>query len=489
MNNIGNTAIKLIGALRNKEANGVISSLWNDLAEHINNFDNYEEIPNIQEVSEALFLYSQIYTNKVNEEEIIRSLITFCSLKRAIDETTGKDKIESYIRLTLLLSRKMIYLMAVMHYTMPQNITNYNPSHVPQLSPERVKVVQKNYEAIKVYIYKNVVKDINDYNIDEDLIRRFNNNSTSFFENSKIETYNVLELTEGEKLLNICYNRVVEYGKYPLFVIKEGYSSFYKKTRGLIKDDFKFQAKTCLLTERGQQYDEAPTYSTFIVRMVDGKLELSITGIKEEFIRPFFSQPISNIIIEKIDGRINVQMEHHVEAIGEDANVPMDLDIVIENGKVVELQFFFIVGKEGWSRYINFYGEGNWLKDENEENALIDDFNFNLDNIIDYKIKERYLPIRAMTADNMGVLGDVAIIGCNPINYNNVGHITQRFFEMKENNETEYFVFPKHSHLYNKLLQKVQSMDAWIPDEYSYKTIKGWILGSLRIVHIATCLY
>lgn len=120
---------------------------------------------------------------------------------------------------------------------------------------------------------------------------------------------------------------------------------------------------------------------------------------------------------------------------------------------------------------------------------VMDDFSFNLKNTIFYSIKENYLPIRAMTADNMGSLGDVAIVGCNPIKYTDNGGIITSSFDVVENDSTEYFVFPKSSPLYNELVRKVQSMDSWIPERNSYQTIKGWIHKELRYVHIDDALF
>lgn len=487
MNTISNTSINLIEAFRSKEPNAIISVKWNDLAECINEYQSYEDIPNVREVSEAVFMYAQNYTNKVDDEECIRSFIAFCLLKRATEETTGKDRIESFIRLTLLLSRKLKYLMPVMHYTMPRHLSNYGPSQIPHLSSEQVDLVQRNYNAIKVYIYNNILKGINDYAIDKDLIDRFKVNTSSFIKNQTNRSYDLLGLSDGKELLNTCYQRISEYGKYPLFVTKEGTSAFYKRSRSQIRGDFKFQARTCLLTDRGQQYDEAPTNSVFIVRMVDDRIEISTTGIKEDFIRPFLNQPISQTVIEKLDRRMEIQLEHRI-ARGDGDNVPMSLDIVVANENVVELQFFFIVGEKGWPRYINLYGDSVWLKDCEDNRTLMSDFNFNLDNKIDYEIKEKYLPVRAMTAEDMGILGDVAIVGCNPIRYHNLGNITTSDFEIVENDNTEYFVFSKHSSLYNDLARRVQSMDSWIPEAYAYYTIKGWVHGALRIVHIDSSL-
>lgn len=119
----------------------------------------------------------------------------------------------------------------------------------------------------------------------------------------------------------------------------------------------------------------------------------------------------------------------------------------------------------------------------------MDDFSFNLENTISYSIKEKYLPVRAMTADNMGILGDVAIVGCNPIKYTGNGNIKTSSFDIVENDDTEYFVFPQRSSLYNELVRKVQSMDSWIPDRYSYHTIKGWVHKELKYVHIDESLF
>ena len=73
MNNISNSSAKLIEALRNNEPKNVIPAKWNDLAECINDYKDYPSIPNVKEVSEAMFLYLQNYTNKVYDEECIRN--------------------------------------------------------------------------------------------------------------------------------------------------------------------------------------------------------------------------------------------------------------------------------------------------------------------------------------------------------------------------------------------------------------------------------
>ena len=496
MYNICKTSIELIEALRNNEPKNNISAKWNDLAECINDYKDYTDIPNVKEVSEALFLYLQNYTNKVYDEECIRSFITFCLLKRATEETTGKDKIESFIRLTLILSKKLKYLMPVMHYTMPRQMSNYGPGQIQQLPPEQAELVQRNYNAIKVYIYNNVVKGLDVYPIDKDLVERYNVNTSSFIKNQTNELYNLLELSDGKELLDTCYQRILEYGKYPLYVIKDETNTFFKKSRGLIKSDFMFQANTCMLTDRGLQYDKAPTEATFIVRMkeddatmMENIIEISTTGIKEEYIRPFLSQPIVfETVIKKLDQRMEMQLSHQSKR-GDGDNVPAFLEIQVEKGKVVELQFQFFVGEKGWPRFINLYGESVWIKEGEDNKTLMNDFNFILDNVIDFDIKEKYLPVRAMTAENMDILGDVAIVGCNPIRYHNLGNITTSDFEIVENDNTEYFVFSKHSPQYGDLVRRVQSMDSWIPDVYAYNTIKGWIHGALRIVHIDSSLY
>ena len=43
--------------------------------------------------------------------------------------------------------------------------------------------------------------------------------------------------------------------------------------------------------------------------------------------------------------------------------------------------------------------------------------------------------------------------------------------------------------LYNDLVRRVQSMDSWAPEAYAYYTIKGWVHGALRIVHIDSSFY
>ena len=111
------------------------------------------------------------------------------------------------------------------------------------------------------------------------------------------------------------------------------------------------------------------------------------------------------------------------------------------------------------------------------------DFTFNLQDFIIFDIKNRYLPVRAMTSNNMQVLGNVAIVGCNPPS----GYDDNQF-EIGENDKTEYFVFPRTNHLYQVLVNKVKSMEVWEPSTEEWKTTSGSIHGKNRIVHINSLL-
>lgn len=478
MDTISNTSINLIKAIKDQEQNETIIANWKELADCINNYESYEDIPDVKIVSEAMFLYVQNYTCKDYDEELVRSFIAFCLLKRAIDETTGKVRIECFIRLTLFLSRKLKYLMPVMYYTLPRQISKYSPSQIPQLSAKQIEVMQKNYNAIKVFIYNNIANEIDEYAIDSELKERYEANTSSFFDNQKNDTYNLLELSNGKELLNACYQRVLEYGKYPLFANKEGTSAFYKRSNGLIIGDFVFMASSYFLSTVGV----GSTDSTIIVKMIDDELELLSTGIKEDFIQSNLRLPIKHTVVEKLDRKVQLQFD------AEGDNVPMSLDIVIDNGGVSEMKFFFIVNNN-WPRIISFDGESRWLNKGESNRELFNDFNFNLDNTFAYEIKEKYLPVRAMTADNMGVLGDVAIVGCNPISYHNIDHFSTSYFEPFENEHTEYFVFPRNSPLYNDLIHRLHKSYSWSPEALSYYTIRGWVLGVLRVVHIDKRLY
>lgn len=44
-------------------------------------------------------------------------------------------------------------------------------------------------------------------------------------------------------------------------------------------------------------------------------------------------------------------------------------------------------------------------------------------------------------------------------------------------------------YIYNELVSKVQSMDSWIPNRYSYRTIKGWVHKEPKYVHIDESLF
>lgn len=113
----------------------------------------------------------------------------------------------------------------------------------------------------------------------------------------------------------------------------------------------------------------------------------------------------------------------------------------------------------------------------------MEDFNFNPFLTIPYEIKNKYLPVRAMTTE-LGFMGEVAIVGCNPQITKQTNGYSQSSFGIVEDETTEYFLFPRNCPLYDELEKKIFSFEYWIPNKENYRTTKGWILGPDRIIHI-----
>ena len=132
----------------NGDSSENITSKWKEFSRHINNCQNYDNIPNVLEVSKALYQYTYKYTNKNEDEEKARCFLAFCALKLSCEQTLGKDNVESLIRLSLLISRKIKYLLPVFHYTFPKEISNYEPANIPTLSSDLLEQLIRNIDSI-----------------------------------------------------------------------------------------------------------------------------------------------------------------------------------------------------------------------------------------------------------------------------------------------------------------------------------------------------
>lgn len=111
------------------------------------------------------------------------------------------------------------------------------------------------------------------------------------------------------------------------------------------------------------------------------------------------------------------------------------------------------------------------------------DYHLNLDNVIRFQLEDKYLPVRVMTA-NMGFMGDVAIVGCNRELHQQMGNIVNNFFEISEYKDTEYFVFPHSSLLYDELKRKLFAYEAWMPNKNQFYSTIGEVFGKTCVIHI-----
>ena len=476
MESIKRLAINLIISINNLEPDERIQEDWNNLADCINSYDNYDDIPDVKYVSEATYLYVRRYTNNNQEEEHIRDLIAFCLLKRACDETEGTNKSVFLIMLTLLLSAKKKYLLNVFHNLLPQEEIDSSQKEPSTIGDKHIERMKQNYNVIKLYIYKRVNEAIPLYDSAQKLVRGFNDNSTSFINRIGLENIDGVDFTKGAELLNRAYEKIIDLGKYQLYIPSKEKSEIYKKSRGLIKDNFVFHSHSYTIVEGGLQ--RSNFIDSFVrVSLNHNEIEINIIGINTQIIRRTLKKGIRNIAVEKLIWKVEFQLDHKV-SIGDGDDVPMTLTVSLNRDTITELVFDFIVG-DGHFRHLIMNGFSKWSSEDEFITANFD-FNFNIDNTIPFDLAVSYLPVRAMTSNNMGKLENVAIVGCNPVKIIGLGQT----YDIIENENTEYFVIPQQSNLYEELKRCVLSMESWQPDSNAYKTIKGYIHGELKIVHI-----
>lgn len=482
--------IQSIQENRNNNNNDEIIVRWKKLVSHLNQIPTFEGVPDCQEVTDAMYLYVMKLYSKSALENAIRAFTTFWLLKRSIDNSSGSQKTTNLIHLTMLLSNYLRHFTNVNYHAifpLASSITTENPSGIVK-AYNNVDVA---YDALKLYLKNEITNCLPAGPVPSELMESFENDSTKFSSRLLDAQYPPSFLPDGKDVLDYCYRGMIKIGKCPIFVPTDESKEIYRSTKGLIPNDFVFKASSFFLRESNGRMGEGDTDAKFIIKMENGFFSINTIGISDEYIRPNLKQMVTDTWVQKADQKIQYHLKHHVEKIGDNSNMPLTMTFYFEKFQLSIIELDFVTGYQGVLRTIQFYGTFQELAESTSDNItdIIGDFNFDLDNTIDYEIKEKYLPVRAMTAENMGVLGDVAIVGCNPIRYHDLGSITTSDFEIVENGNTEYFVFSKYSPLYNDLVRRIHSMDSWIPEIYAYYTIKGWVHGALRIVHIDNSLY
>lgn len=345
-------AKKLVNAISDNQKDD-ISYYWNQLSNLINECNSFAEINPHPLVAKALFLYGDKFTNRDPDEEEARALTFFSILKMAFDAAEDIEKVHIAAYLFIYLVKKFKYLMPLFHYTLPLEVSNYSPGELKPLSDEKINHVQRNIDAIKTYLVNIINPSLNE--LDKAIISVIKQAWTKTEQRvSALCEYSISELRDGEELLNFASLRLAKFGKYRLNCITENRSSFSKKTNSLIKDNFIFYADSYLVSERGR-YDEGETTATFKFELNNDNLVITTKGIKQEYIKPYLNQRVTNIAIEKVKQWADFAVERKV-SLGDGDNVPNGIDLFAEGNNLTCIVFFFIVGKEGWPRVIYFYG-------------------------------------------------------------------------------------------------------------------------------------
>ncbi|MDE6192386.1 MAG: hypothetical protein K2M83_00150 [Muribaculaceae bacterium] len=326
---------------------------WNKLTNCLNKLSSYEEIESLSLVAEAMFLYGDKYSNKNPEEERVRTLTTAYILWLGLSNSLESERAKLAAMLLLYSEKKFKYLLPLFHYTLSKEESNYPPSALPKVSDEKAQKLQRNYDAIKLYLHKLICpyNHLLEPNILERIKKDWEKNKGNF------DTLNTDEIVcTGDGLLKQACQRMIAYGKHPLQSVGELTTPFARLTRNLIKNKFVFHAESYLITERGH-YSEGETQAILSFDVRDNCLVTNIDGINADFIRPNLSQQITHCVVDKLKYQVDLHLEHR-SSLGDGENVPGSIDIFVVNNTVTQLRFFFIVGKEGRPRLIHFYGRG-----------------------------------------------------------------------------------------------------------------------------------
>lgn len=309
---------------------------WNILAKDLNSYFNYDDIPYIQEVSEAMFLYVSQYKCNQSPEEVIRVLTTLCLLKRAFDIADDSERKTCAMRLSIFMYKKYPQLIIAWYYTLPRDIANYSINDIPHDEFEYNQFqMLTNYYAIKKYLYDLVYSDeggtvFEDFSLSMSFEKSNKPMLTKIKEGNK---YINLSLN-GKALLDLCCARLNEQEKYPMW-ITYNVLDITSESLGMIPYNFIFTVSSFIVDK---PYNEEETDGKIIVKLAEGHLICDIEGLSNRFFPSHINQPYKGVYAYKKDHHVEIALEvdyGHLENIS-----VISLHIIVERGCVTDLLFY-----------------------------------------------------------------------------------------------------------------------------------------------------
>lgn len=355
---LSSAAKNLIEGL-NSNDNSAAFENWNILIASLNKYSSFCEIPYLQDLPLAMYLYVTNYSSKRSEENSIRAITTFGVLINAVEHSEGTEKWDYLALVSLLLSRHKKYFQNSNNYsifpiTEPKITENFNQTVIDYGNTAAY------FDSIFLYIYHNVNINNQSFFGYENLKSKFISNKESFF-SEDYQHNNSIETIDGEQTIRDCYNRMNQAGKCPLYVPSVNNTEFYNKTYGLT-DTQSFIASRFFLHESSGTMSEGELSALINLDIKDGKLNLFSTGFNDKYLRNGLFLSIREIRVNKIKQYIelnfNISNDYRDDThrYGNVDNVPISMNLYFTHFKLSQIDFDFIIGDEGWMRTLHLYG-------------------------------------------------------------------------------------------------------------------------------------
>lgn len=362
MANLTKYAMELVSSLQDNQNKDNIKEKWYAFATGLNAFSSYDEIPNDEIITIALFEYTRKLTSNDTTENKIRFTIAFLLIRRIIDSENGIKKITSQMRLFCMLWKNGGFAGDIIHHSLPDEIAkrieygNFNDQ-------ERIRHMKDYFIAMLLYLYEEVKNDIYHNEIDTELKRLFDLHVSRLMndiherEINEMKSFDYYRDLDGKTALNKAFQFFILETKPQLYAASENSHYFYKISKGLIQSDFIFYASQYLMHESDASTSQGNTSATIEVQLIEKEyIEFKINGIKKEYLTPAFRAPLTNIKVLRWDNSIQISTEHSWE---EGGTLPWDCTIVVKGNNVTNIVFSYMNGRGGM-RTIIFIGNQKW---------------------------------------------------------------------------------------------------------------------------------
>lgn len=336
-----------------------INKNWVLLAEQINQYEDYRDIPNIDDVAFAFFYYVTHYTSRIQEVEAVRVLTAFMLLMYAIEDNESSVY---YGALYILIKRKWKTLLPVFYYTLPEDLelrplfTLYKSG---PLGKDITSIISDNYFTIKQYLLHIILGNIDQLSRNE-LI----GDSIKALISKEHKEILESEVLRGSELIIKSFKRLCYYDKYHLFAPSKSSSDIYKASYGFICEDFIFDSNSFILCDFGRN----GTLKRFrdnvnLFVLFEGQdIIIRQSRVDENLLIKETKQSISSITYVSFSNTIEINLWS--DNYGLEDNVPICIDIEKDSNTItgVELSFLSGTGFDKTIRQLSFSGEGYYTE-------------------------------------------------------------------------------------------------------------------------------